>query len=121
MRTIVGVLTVAAATLGFLRGDMAGAATGAVVWIAIATSLVVLTGRGTQEGIAPLDSPLGFLQRFTAVLMIGLVLVGTARGGWRWGWLGAVAGYGTALVLGFILRLIMLRKTAIDKSGSDAH
>lgn len=109
MRQLAGLSIVVATGYGFVSGGFLGAATACVVALAVMTSLTVLTGGGAKEGIANVDSALGFTQRLVAVVAIPLVAIGAYYGGWRRGWLWALGGYASAMLFGIGLRLIMTR------------
>jgi hypothetical protein len=104
-----GLAVLTATAYGFIAGRFLGAVTGCVVALAVMTSLIALTGKGTKEGIAPQDSGLGRAQRVVAAVAIPLVALGAYYGGWRRGWLWALGGYALAMLLGIVLRLFTTR------------
>jgi len=109
LRQLAGLTVVVATGYGFVAGGLLGAVTACVVALAVMTSLTVLTGGGAKEGIAQVDSALGFTQRLVAAVAIPLVAIGAYYGGWRRGWAWAVGGYAFAMLFGIVLRMIVPR------------
>lgn len=93
MKSVSVIVALLAIVYGFHESGGLGALTGLVASILVVSCLATIVGeRGTEGALAQTQKER--VQRIGAVIGVIACGLGAYLGGWHWGWLAAIVGYG---------------------------
>lgn len=105
MQGIAVIAALIAIGYGFAAAGVLGAVTGLAAAVGVGSGLAIASAeRGTAVAVA---GPMRTAQRVSGILAAIGCLIGAYYGGWRFGWIWAIAGYAPGVASALLIRAVM--------------